>query len=62
VKKKIIKKRITVGFSQPEIEQLEAYCKVTGRSYTDVIRECIRNLAISSSYKQTLSEQAKSER
>jgi hypothetical protein len=46
VKKKIIEKRITIGFSKPEIEQLEAYCQETGRSYTDIIRECIRNLTI----------------
>ncbi|AFY76782.1 Ribbon-helix-helix protein, copG family [Pleurocapsa sp. PCC 7327] len=47
MKRKLIEKRITIGFSKPEIEKLEAYCKVTGRSYTDVIRECIRNLTIS---------------
>jgi hypothetical protein len=46
MKKKLIEKRVTIGFSKPEIEQLEAYCRVTGRSYTDVIRECVRNLAI----------------
>jgi hypothetical protein len=44
VKKKLIEKRITIGFSKPEIERLEAYCQITGRSYTDVIRECVRNL------------------
>jgi hypothetical protein len=48
VKKKLIDKRLTIGLSQPEIEQLEAYCQTTGRSYTDVIRECIRNLPIKS--------------
>ncbi|OKH23068.1 CopG family transcriptional regulator [Hydrococcus rivularis NIES-593] len=47
MKRKLIEKRITIGFSKPEIEKLEAYCKVTGRSYTDVIRECVRNLTIS---------------
>jgi hypothetical protein len=48
VKKKLINKRLTIGLSQPEIEQLEAYCQKTGRSYTDVIRECVRNLPINS--------------
>jgi hypothetical protein len=44
LKKKLIKKRLTIGLSQPEIERLEAYCKETGRNYSDVIRECIRKL------------------
>jgi hypothetical protein len=48
VKRKLIEKRITIGFSKPEIETLEAYCNEMGRSYADVIRECVRNLAISS--------------
>jgi hypothetical protein len=48
MKKKLINKRLTIGLSQPEIEQLEAYCQTTGRSYTDVIRECVRNLPINS--------------
>ncbi|NJK48203.1 CopG family transcriptional regulator [Candidatus Gracilibacteria bacterium] len=48
MKRKLIEKRITVGFSQSEIEQLDTYCKLAGRTYTDVIRECIRNLVITS--------------
>ncbi|PSF38679.1 CopG family transcriptional regulator [Aphanothece hegewaldii CCALA 016] len=44
MKKKLIQKRLTIGLSQPEIERLDAYCKETGRNYSDVIRECIRKL------------------
>jgi predicted DNA binding CopG/RHH family protein len=46
LKKKLIKKRLTIGLSEPDIEKLEAYCKVTGRNYSDVIRECIRKLKL----------------
>lgn len=48
MKKKLIEKRITIGLSQQEIDRLDLYCDLTGRSYTDVIRECVRNLALAS--------------
>lgn len=45
-RKKWTEKRITIGFSKPEIEQLDAYCEATGRDYSDVIRECVRKLKV----------------
>jgi len=44
VKRKLVQKRITVGLNIQEIKHLDNYCRITGRSYTDVMRECIRNL------------------
>ncbi|MBD2503728.1 CopG family transcriptional regulator [Anabaena azotica] len=37
-------KRISVGFSQYEVEILEEFYKKYGREKTDVIRELVRNL------------------
>ncbi|MGB3206743.1 MAG: plasmid partition protein ParG [Crinalium sp.] len=44
--KKWIEKRVSVSFSKPEWDKLEAYCELQGRSYTDVIRELVRKLKI----------------
>jgi hypothetical protein len=54
VKKKLIEKRITIGLSQQEFDRLDFYCDLTGRSYTDVIRECVRNLALASIYDSSI--------
>lgn len=40
--KKWVVKRLTINLSKQEAEKLEKYCQQTGRSYTDVIRELIR--------------------
>lgn len=45
-KRKWTAKRITIGFSKPEIAHLDAYCEATGRDYSDVLRECTRKLEI----------------
>jgi predicted DNA-binding protein len=42
--KKWTTRRLSVGFSKEESEILETYCEMTGRTYTDVIRECVRKL------------------
>lgn len=42
--KKWTTRRLSVGFSREESEILETYCEMTGRTYTDVIRECVRKL------------------
>jgi hypothetical protein len=57
VKKKLIEKRITIGLSQQEFDRLDFYCDITGRSYTDVIRECVRNLETILSESLSLNEQ-----
>jgi hypothetical protein len=41
-RKKWTVKRISVGFSQYEVEILEEYCEKYGREKTDVIRELVR--------------------
>jgi len=41
----IMKKRLDFRVEDRELEILEAYCKVGGRTKTDVIRELIRSLA-----------------
>ena len=46
MQKKIIKKRLTIGFSDYEIKCLNYYCEQKGRRYSDVIRDCIRKLII----------------
>jgi hypothetical protein len=57
VKKKLIEKRITIGLSQQEIDRLDFYCDLTGRSYTDVIRQCVRNLETILSESLSLNQQ-----
>ena len=37
-------KRLSVSFTKEEVELLEQYCEKTGRTTTDVIRECVRGL------------------
>ncbi|MBW4633099.1 MAG: CopG family transcriptional regulator [Iphinoe sp. HA4291-MV1] len=46
--KKWAVKRITVNLAAQEAEKLEGYCRQTGRPATDVIRELIRGLPLSS--------------
>ncbi|MDF5714203.1 MAG: CopG family transcriptional regulator [Rhizonema sp. NSF051] len=46
--KKWAVKRITVNLATQEAEKLEKYCQQTGRPATDVIRELIRGLPITS--------------
>ncbi|MBW4504632.1 MAG: CopG family transcriptional regulator [Scytonema hyalinum WJT4-NPBG1] len=46
--KKWAVKRITVNLAAQEAEKLENYCGQTGRPATDVIRELIRGLPLSS--------------
>lgn len=46
--KKWAVKRITVNLAAQEAEKLEKYCGQTGRPATDVIRELIRGLPLSS--------------
>lgn len=46
--KKWAVKRITVNLAAQEAEKLEKYCGHTGRPATDVIRELIRGLPLSS--------------
>ena len=50
MKKRIVQKRITIGLNKQEIKQLDNYCKITGRGYTDVLRECVRNLQLPSQF------------
>jgi len=50
VNKKIVVKRITVGLNKQESKLLDHYCEMTGRGYTDVLRECIRNLPLSNHF------------
>lgn len=37
-------KRLSVGFSEYEVNILETYCKKYGREKTEVIRELVRTL------------------
>ncbi|MBP5976329.1 MAG: ribbon-helix-helix protein, CopG family [Brasilonema octagenarum HA4186-MV1] len=46
--KKWAVKRITVNLAAQEAEKLDKYCRQTGRPATDVIRELIRRLPLSS--------------
>ncbi|ARV61972.1 CopG family transcriptional regulator [Nostocales cyanobacterium HT-58-2] len=46
--KKWAVKRITVNLAAQEAEKLDKYCRQTGRPATDVIRELIRGLPLSS--------------
>jgi len=40
----IMKKRLDFRIEDHELEILEVYCKVVGRTKTDVLRELIRSL------------------
>ncbi|MEB3224563.1 MAG: ribbon-helix-helix domain-containing protein [Synechococcus sp.] len=41
-----MKKSVFFRLTDEEFEKLEAYCKSTGRSKSDVLRELIRSLKI----------------
>ncbi|WP_315862233.1 ribbon-helix-helix protein, CopG family [Picosynechococcus sp. PCC 7003] len=41
-----MKKSVFFRLADEEFERLEAYCKFTGRSKSDVLREYIRSLKI----------------
>ncbi|MBD2579701.1 ribbon-helix-helix domain-containing protein [Oscillatoria sp. FACHB-1406] len=41
-----MKKSVFFRLTSEEFERLEAYCKATGRSKSDVLRELVRNLKI----------------
>ncbi|MBP5971809.1 CopG family transcriptional regulator [Brasilonema sp. CT11] len=47
--KKWAVKRITVNLALNEASKLEKYCEQTGRAATDVIRELIRALPVTTS-------------
>ncbi|WP_017316101.1 ribbon-helix-helix protein, CopG family [Mastigocladopsis repens] len=53
--KKWAVKRITVNLAAQEAEKLDKYCRQTGRPATDVIRELIRGLPLSSEEAQEVS-------
>jgi predicted DNA-binding protein len=53
--KKWAVKRITVNLAAQEAEKLDKYCRQTGRPATDVIRELIRGLPLSSEEAQEAS-------
>ncbi|MCX7595242.1 MAG: CopG family transcriptional regulator [Fischerella sp.] len=46
--KKWTTKRMTINLASAEVEKLEKYCNQTGRPTTDVIRELIRGLPVTS--------------
>ncbi|MBD2577342.1 ribbon-helix-helix domain-containing protein [Oscillatoria sp. FACHB-1406] len=41
-----MKKSVFFRLTSEELERLETYCKATGRSKSDVLRELVRNLKI----------------
>ncbi|HIK29819.1 MAG TPA: ribbon-helix-helix protein, CopG family [Oscillatoriales cyanobacterium M4454_W2019_049] len=41
-----MKKSVFFRLTDEEFEKLETYCESTGRSKSDVLRECIRSLKI----------------
>lgn len=45
--RKIVKKRLTIGLSEFEMKCLDYYCQIHERRYSDVIRDCLRQLIIS---------------
>ncbi|GAB4298482.1 MAG: hypothetical protein Fur0025_36980 [Oscillatoriaceae cyanobacterium] len=39
-------KELKIRLPKSELEQLEAYCAKYGKTKTEVVRECIRNLKV----------------